>query len=229
MYKRFMKYVFLHSFIRLRLLQNNNYIKTNYIRTPYVTIRLLCIPTKLPIKPKIKFCNFLGMPKFSLRKNTSYSAKSDEEMEINQDDSVQQLRMEASQACNSLAEGVEQLSNETSQACSNIVSGVNQGFVSKDDLQCYHQEVMKQFQSYKHFNNEILNSLESLKKATLYFKHELNQKERLYPTAMASTNEQPIPVATTSVPQPTFDDNASTTIRLIILQRILKYTLKMVF
>ncbi|ORX63573.1 hypothetical protein BCR32DRAFT_287663 [Anaeromyces robustus] len=124
------------------------------------------------------------MPKFSLRKNTGYSAKSDEEMEMNQEDSVQQLRMEASQACNSLAEGLEQLSNETSQACSNIVSGVNQGFVSKDDLHCYHQEVMKQFQSYERANNEILNSLESLKKATFYFKHELKQKEKLYPTAI---------------------------------------------
>ncbi|ORX77199.1 hypothetical protein BCR32DRAFT_283406 [Anaeromyces robustus] len=41
-------------------------------------------------------------------KNTGYSAKSDEEMEMNQEDSVQQLRMEASQACNSLAEGLEQ-------------------------------------------------------------------------------------------------------------------------
>ncbi|ORX76429.1 hypothetical protein BCR32DRAFT_284200 [Anaeromyces robustus] len=114
--------------------------------------------------------------------------------------------MEASQT-----EGLEQLSNELSQACSNIVSDVNQGFVSKDDLQCYHQEVMKQFQSYERFNNEILNSIESLKKATLYFKHELKQKERLYPGAMASTGEQPIPVVTTSVLQPTFDDNATIT------------------
>ncbi|ORX47254.1 hypothetical protein BCR32DRAFT_288231, partial [Anaeromyces robustus] len=173
------------------------------------------------------------MPKFSLRKNTGYSAKSDEEMEMNQEDSVQQLRIEASQACNSLAEGLEQLSNETSQACSNIMSGVNQGFVSKDDLQCYHQEVMKQFQSYERANNEIMNSLESLKKATLYFKRELTQRERLYPGATASTSEQPTPVATTSAPQATFDDNASTTTRFdvdndVIMRTAFPYTVAQV-
>ena len=67
------------------------------------------------------------MPAFGLRKNSFYSVKSEEEMNPGQEDSVQQLRMEATQACSSLAEGVQQLRDETSQVCSNIVSGVVKG------------------------------------------------------------------------------------------------------
>jgi len=129
------------------------------------------------------------MHKFGLRKNSSYSIKSDEEMNANQEDSVQQLRIEATQACSNLAEGVEQLRNETSQACSEIVSGVSQSFVSKEDLQSYHQEVLKKFNDYDQVNKEILSSLESLKKATLYFKHELtNRQQTEHSNSKASTS-----------------------------------------
>jgi len=75
------------------------------------------------------------MPKIGLRRSGMYSTRSDEEMDMNKEDSVQQLRSEATQACTTLAEGVQQLKNDTSQACNSIVSGVNENFVSKEDLQ----------------------------------------------------------------------------------------------
>ncbi len=178
------------------------------------------------------------MPKLGLRKNTGYSAKSDDEMDATHEDSVQQLRSETTQAYSSIAEGVQQLRNETSQACSNIVSGVNEGFVSKGDLQNYHQEVIKQFQFYEQRNNEILRSLESLKKATLYFKNELQQREKfttpMASTApMASTNGQPAPAPTTSIPQAFVDDNASTVTRFdvdhdVIMRTAYPYTVTQV-
>jgi len=42
---------------------------------------------------------------------------------------------------------------------------------------------MKQFGAYDKMNNEILASLESLKKATLYFKHELCNKTQVENTS----------------------------------------------
>jgi len=105
-----------------------------------------------------------------------------------QRDSVKQLRIDATQACSSLAEGVQQLRNETSQSCSEIVSGVSQSFVSKENLQSYHQELLKQFNAYDQVNKEILSSLEFLKKATLYLINELINKQREHPNSIASTS-----------------------------------------
>ena len=152
------------------------------------------------------------MPKFGLRKNSLssfYSTNSEKGMNPNQGDAVDQLRLEASQACSSLAEGVQQLRNETSQACSNIVTGVSEGFVSKQDLNNYHQEVMKQFAAYDRVNNEILSSLDSIKKATLF----LNQQRKGKAPADASTSTNVPPTVDFFIPQPSLDDNASTTTR----------------
>ncbi len=167
------------------------------------------------------------MSKFGIRRSSFFSAQSDDEMDNVQRDSVKQLRIDATQACSSLAEGVQQLRNETSQACSDIVTGVSQSFVSKEDLQSYHQEVMKQFNAYDQVNREILTSLESLKKATLYFKNELINKQHLNPVASTST----IPEASTFVPQS--DDNASTTTRYdndhdVIMRTAFPYTVAQV-
>jgi len=156
------------------------------------------------------------MPTFGLRKNSFYSIKSEEEMNPGQEDSVQQLRMEATQACSSLAEGVQQLRDETSQVCSNIVSGVSEGFVSKEDLQNYHQEIMKQFASYDQVNNEILSSLESLKEVTRYFKNELNLKQQKGKAPASTSYASPSgPSTSGNAPYypPFFDDGASTTTR----------------
>jgi len=150
-------------------------------------------------------------------------------MNPNQGDAVDQLRLEASQACSSLAEGVQQLRNETSQACSNIVTGVSEGFVSKQDLNNYHQEVMKQFANYDHVNTEILSSLESLKKATLYFKHELTSKQKGKAPAEASASTSIPPTGNIFIPPPIVDDNASTTTRYdsdhdVIMRSAFPYT-----
>jgi hypothetical protein len=154
------------------------------------------------------------MPKIGLRRSGMYSARSDEEMDMNKEDSVQQLRSEATQACTTLAEGVQQLRNDTSQACNSIVSGVNENFVSKEDLQNYHQEVMKQFGAYDKMNNEILASLESLKKATLYFKHELCNKTQVENTSSGATSSIPLTSGNPTVNlHSVFDDNISTTTR----------------
>ena len=135
------------------------------------------------------FNNFLGMPKFGLRKSGVYSDKSDEEeMDINQENSVEQLRTEASQACATLAGSVDQLRNETSEVCSNIVSGVNENFVSKEDLQRYHEEIMKEFGSYNRAHADIISSLNSLKNATLYFKKELQILSQKGDASNASTS-----------------------------------------
>ena len=117
------------------------------------------------------------MLKLSLRKSGTYSAKSDEEIMENQENSVQQLRSETSQACTSLAAGVEQLRSETSQVCDSIVSGLQENYVSKQDLESYHHEVMKQFESYDKMHKDILASLNSLKNATLYFKREIDDSD----------------------------------------------------
>jgi len=173
------------------------------------------------------------MSKFGIRRSSFFSAQSDDEMDNAQRDSVKQLRIDATQACSSLAEGVQQLRNETSQACSEIVSGVSQSFVSKEDLQIYHQEVLKQFNAYDQVNKEILTSLESLKKEILYFKNELINKQREHPNSIASTSTSgsTMPEAPTSVPQ--VDDNASTTTRYdndhdVIMRSAFPYTVAQV-
>jgi len=161
------------------------------------------------------------MPKFGLRKSGVYSDKSDEEeMDINQENSVEQLRTEASQACATLAGSVDQLRNETSEVCSNIVSGVNENFVSKEDLQRYHEEIMKEFGSYNRAHADIISSLNSLKNATLYFKKELQILSQKGDASNASTSinnvRNPIPSfsdASIQNPQVGVDDNASTTTR----------------
>jgi len=177
------------------------------------------------------------MPKFGIRRSSFYSAQSDDEMESTQRDSVKQLRIDATQACSSLAEGVQQLRNETSQACTDIVTGVTEGFVSKEDLQNYHQEVIKQFEAYDKVNNEILSSLESLKKATLYFKHELSaihqNRNPASASASASTSGPTTAEFSTSTPQATYDDNASTTTRYdndhdVIMRSAFPYTVAQV-
>ena len=174
------------------------------------------------------------MSKFGIRRSSFFSAQSDEEMDNVQRDSVKQLRIDATQACSSLAEGVEQLRNETSQACSEIVSGVSQSFVSKEDLQSYHQEVLKQFNAYDQVNKEILSSLESLKKATLYFKHELTNRQQNNHSnsdASTSTSGPAMPEASNFVPQ--VDDNASTSTRYdndhdVIMRSAFPYTVAQV-
>ena len=58
------------------------------------------------------------MPTFGLRKNSLssfYSINFEEGMNPNQSDLVDQLRLEASQACSNLTGGVQKLRNETSQ------------------------------------------------------------------------------------------------------------------
>ena len=171
------------------------------------------------------------MPKFGIRRSSFYSAQSDEEMENTQRDSVKQLRIDATQACSSLAEGVQQLRNDTTQACTEIVNGVSESFVSKEDLQNYHQEIMKQFGVYDQVNNEILASLEVLKKATLEFKNELAAKQ--------GKGKSPAINASTSKGEPfinvqtTLDDNVSTTTRYdsdhdVIMRSAFPYTVAQV-
>ena len=172
------------------------------------------------------------MPKFGLRKTSSssfYSTNSEEEMNPIQNNPVDQLRMEASQACSNLAEGVQQLRNETSQVCSDIVTGVSEGFVSKEDLHNYHQEVMKQFAAYDRVNNEILSSLDSIKKATLF----LNQQRKGKAPADASASTSTPPIGNIFIPQPPVDDNASTTTRYdsdhdVIMRSAFPYTVAQV-
>ena len=150
-------------------------------------------------------------------------------MNVNQEDSVQQLRLDATQACSTLAEGVQKLRDETSQACSSIVSGVSESFISKEDFQSYHQEIMKKFGTYDQVNNEILTSLESLKKATLYFKHELSSRS----PKGKSTHSGPINTPTMPEASTSYDDNASTTTRYdndhdVIMRSAFPYTVAQV-
>jgi len=170
---------------------------------------------------------------FGLRRSSFFSAQSDDEMDNVRKDSVKQLRIDATQACSSLAEGVEKLRNDTSQACSEIVTGVSQSFVSKEDLQNYHQEVLKQFSAYDQVNKEILTSLESLKEATLYFRSELMNRQGNHPNPIASTSTSgaSTPEAPTVIPQ--VDDGASTSTRYdndhdVIMRSAFPYTVAQV-
>ena len=169
---------------------------------------------------------------FGIRRSSFFSANSDDDESENiQRDSVKQLRIDATQACSSLAEGVQQLRNETSQACSEIVSGVSQSFVTQEDLQNYHQEIMKQFGAYDRLNNEILASLEVLKKTTFEFKNELSSSQEkgksTSVSASTSTHESSINV------QSAQDDNASTITRYdndhdVIMRSAFPYTVAQV-
>ena len=83
-------------------------------------------------------------------------------------------------------------------------------------------------------NKEILSSLESLKKATLYFKHELtNRQQNNHSNSVASTSTSGPTMPEASTPVPQVDDNASTATRYdndhdVIMRSSFPYTVAQV-
>ena len=170
---------------------------------------------------------------FGLRRSSFFSAQSEEEMDNSQQDSVKQLRRDTTQACSSLAEGVQQLRNDTTQACSEIVNGVSESFVSKEDLQIYHQEIMSQFGAYDRVNNQILASLEALQKTTLEFRNELAAKQDKGKSPAATTSTSTAEPSSNVQTAQDDNDNASTITRYdndhdVIMRSAFPYTVAQV-